>query len=482
MNLETYIDLEQLFQQNQVTREQNRAFGLLNQDRDDSGKLIDWRDEYLNRLPKPRVGAEATKYLHGITLILGVFAIIFGIFSGAGLLSYSGREPVNIIYIISNVVFVPLLTMSLTIWSIAKADTQHSTLVHISPAYWMERVIGYLPNSARTAIKKIQINPLLVNLVAIKRSQLLALLFSIGLFVALMWKVSTEDLAFAWSTTLQITPNEFHDFLNTIALPWRSALPSAVPSIELIEQSHYLRLGGKLDTQMINNAVNLGEWWKFLAMATLFYAIFLRLVLWIVASVRLSHATDKSVKNLPNAQKVLYEMNTPLVSSQANKPEQEFVRSSVSFERICTPTDRDYTANYDAILGWAISKEELETTADSLLASSHYIANVGGKNTLTEDANTARSINGNILLIVKAWEPPTMDIIDFLHELSSSVAKITVLPLEVLKISIEVTLANLIFGLENSKRTTLKRFGYVRDRQNKLPIICSSWTAEQRQE
>lgn len=247
--------------------------------------------------------------------------------------------------------------------------------------------------------------------------------------MALIWKVSTEDLAFAWSTTLQIAPNELHDFLSIIALPWHSVLPSAVPSIELIEQSHYLRLGGKLDTQMINNALNLGEWWKFLAISTLFYAIFLRLLLWVVTSVRLSRATERSVKSLPNAQKILYEINTPLISTQADKPEQEFVRSSVSFGRICTPTDRDYTANYDAVLGWAMSKNELEITVDSLLISSSYMADVGGTNSLTKDANTAKSLKGNILLIVKAWEPPTMDIIDFLHELSSSVAKITVLPI-----------------------------------------------------
>jgi len=429
MNLETYIDLQQLLQQDRTTHEQNRAFGLSHQDEDDTAKLIDWRDEHLSDLTKPRLGAEVTRYLYGVTLVLGVISLILGVLSGVGLLSYSGKEPVNVIYFMAMVVFVPLFTMSLAIWSMVKAGKAHSTLVHISPAYWMERIMSYLPNNARVMIEKIQINPLLVNLVAIKRSQLLALLFSIGLFIALMWKVSTEDLAFAWSTTLQITPKEFHDFLSTIALPWRSALPSAVPSIELIEQSHYLRLGGKLDTQMINNAANLGQWWKFLAMSTLFYAIFLRFLLWIVASVRLSHATDKSAKNLPNAQKVLYEMNTPLVSSQANKPEQEFVRSSVSFERICTPTDSDYSANYDTVLGWAMSEEELRIIKDSLVISSEYLTDVGGTNTLSEDANIAKSLNGDVLLIVKAWEPPTMDIVDFLDELSSSVAKITVLPI-----------------------------------------------------
>ena len=429
MNLETYIDLQQLLQQNNTTHEQNRTFGLSRQDKNDTAKLIDWRDEHLSNLTKPRLGAEVTRYLYGVTLVLGVISLMLGILSGVGLLSYSGKEPVNVIYFIAIVVFVPLFTMSLAIWSMLKAGKAHSTLVHISPAYWMERIMSYLPNNARTMIEDMQINPLLINLVAIKRSQLLALLFSIGLFMALIWKVSTEDLAFAWSTTLQIAPNELHDFLSIIALPWHSVLPSAVPSIELIEQSHYLRLGGKLDTQMINNALNLGEWWKFLAISTLFYAIFLRLLLWVVTSVRLSRATERSVKSLPNAQKILYEINTPLISTQADKPEQEFVRSSVSFERICTPTDRDYTANYDAVLGWAMSKNELEITVDSLLISSSYMADVGGTNSLTKDANTAKSLKGNILLIVKAWEPPTMDIIDFLHELSSSVAKITVLPI-----------------------------------------------------
>jgi hypothetical protein len=133
-------------------------------------------------------------------------------------------------------------------------------LVHLSPAYWMENLLLLLPGKSREMIDKLKINPLLANWIVIRRSQELALAFSVGLFLALLLVVASEDIAFAWSTTLQITPEGFHRFLNTVALPWREWLPQAVPSVELIEQSHYFRLGGKLSREMVAHASQMGEW------------------------------------------------------------------------------------------------------------------------------------------------------------------------------------------------------------------------------
>lgn len=425
MNIETYIDLQQLLEHNKTTHEQNRTLGLVHESDNDMQKLNAYRDKHLDALHAPRLSQEISKYLYSVTLILGILSLIIGVFSGVGLLNYGGKEPVNVVYFIVMVALVPLVTMSMAIWSMFKASKQQSVLVHISPAYWMEKIIHFLPNTSQNLLKNIRISPLLLNFLIIKRSQLLALLFSIGLFIALIWKVSTQDLAFVWSTTLQVSPSDFHSFLKGVAFAWRDLVPSALPSLELVEQSQYLRLGGKINDQMVHNAVLLGQWWKFLAIATLFYAIFLRILIWLLASFGLRQAIDKSINNLSGASRVLYEMSTPLVSSQSAQIEKSFTRSDVSYSRITTSMD----GSYDSVLGWAMSDDEIIITNDALGILSQNIADVGGTNKLAQDRAIIERQSGNILLLVKAWEPPTMDIVDFIYDLSNKVTKITLLPI-----------------------------------------------------
>jgi hypothetical protein len=53
---------------------------------------------------------------------------------------------------------------------------------------------------------------------------------------------------------------------------------------------------------------------------------------------------------------------------------------------------------------------------------------VGGANSLQEDNEIISKSHGEVLLFVKGWEPPTMDFIDYLKELSSHVDKVIVTP------------------------------------------------------
>jgi hypothetical protein len=140
------------------------------------------------------------------------------------------------------VIVLPLATMLLTVISMLRAKSTQSILVHLSPAFWMEKMLGLLPGKVQENITAFKINPLLSNWLIIKRSQMIALFFSFGLLLALLAMVVTKDIAFAWSTTLHITPETFQDFLTTVAFPWRDFAPSAVPSMALIEQSQYFRL------------------------------------------------------------------------------------------------------------------------------------------------------------------------------------------------------------------------------------------------
>ena len=427
MNLKSYLDLTELLDVDTSSREERRAFGLVNivTKSRPVEQLSAWARENKTELKKPALSETFSSTLYTVTLILGIIVFVLGFLSGVGLLSYNGHEPVNVIYFIAMVVFLPLFTMTLTLFSMFRANLAQSMLVHISPAFWMERILRLLPNKMEDNLKKVQINPLLANWIVIKRSQIIALAFSFGLLFALLGVVATKDIAFAWSTTLSISPEAFHHFLHTLALPWRDLYPSALPSVELIEQSQYFRLGDKLSDEMIQNASKLGEWWKFLAFATIFYAIILRFTVYLVSEFGLKKAIQRSFLTLDGAKKLLNDMNEPIISTHANENEQQFIQRSTAYDQMINSLD----ASYDSVQGWAISKENLSVIVDSMKVISPKFVEVGGANTLSEDTEIIHHSQGEVLLYVKSWEPPTMDFIDYLEALAKRVDKVVVCPI-----------------------------------------------------
>lgn len=424
MNLVSYLDLYALLKSDRSTREEKRAFGLEHEGENPLKLLLLWTQQNRGWLKKPLLSETVTGYLYGITLTLGVVAFFLGLFSGVALLSYSGHEPVNVVYFMAMVILLPLMTMTLALFSMLRANRSRSFLVHISPAYWMEKILRLLPGKVQSSLEELQVNPSLLNWLVIQRSQLLALIFSVGLLVALLGMVVTKDIAFAWSTTLHVSAKEFHALLEAIALPWSSFFPGAVPSLELIEKSQYFRLGERLDPEMVHNASQLGEWWKFLAFATLFYAIILRFVFWMISIAGYKRALKRSFLNLDGAQVLLKQMDEPLITTSSPKEEKVFETRGNHYAREVAT----YENAYDVTLGWAMSHNDLVLLNDAMKIISPVIEDVGGTNTLDEDREILLKVKGEVLFYVKAWEPPTMDFVDFIEALAKVAEKIVVMP------------------------------------------------------
>ena len=426
MNLKSYLNLYQLLEVDNSTKEQRRSFGLSHilLEKKPVEQLLAWMDTHKSKLTKPLLSETFSTYLYGITLLLVIVGFLAGLFSGIALLNYNGIAPVNVIYFMAMVIALPLLTMTLTLFSIFKANQTRSVLIHLSPSYWMEKIVALLPHKVQQNLQSLKINPLLANWIIIKRSQLIALFFAIGLLLSLLLVVATKDIAFAWSTTLQIDAVTFHNFLNTLAFPWRSWFPSAVPSLELIEQSQYFRLGDRLSEEMIDNASKLGEWWKFLAFATLFYAIVLRFLMVLISIFGLHIAVKKSFLSLEGVSSLLRDMNEPIITSNA---EEKVVNSEETMQGDLQ-TLQKLDASYDMVQGWAMSEEKPVLLNDAKGVISPLVFDVGGTNSLEEDMEIIHKSHGEVLLYVKAWEPPTMDFMDYLEALLKGVDKVVVVP------------------------------------------------------
>jgi len=426
MNLKQYLDLYEVLENHTTTAKENRAFGLSHPllKKKPIEQLIAWTEEH-KKSQDVQLGETFSSYLYGVSLTLIIGAFVLGFFSGVGLLSYNGKEPVNVIYFMAMVIAFPLFTMMLTLFSMFRANASQSTLVHVSPAFWLEKVLGIFSKKMQINLKTFKINPLLSNWVVIKRSQLIAWFFSLGLLLALLGIVATKDIAFAWSTTLQVTPEGFHELLQMLTFAWRDILPSAVPSLSLIEHSQYFRLGDKLSQDMIANASELGQWWKFLAMATLFYALLLRLGMYVFASFGFRQALKKSMLSLKGSQELLSQMNDPILFMHVEHEKDAYVSSDESYGQIVEKID----SSYDVVQGWAMHEKDVQVLADSLNIIAPMLVDVGGTNSFKDDTAIIAKSKGEVLLFVKAWEPPTMDFVDFLEELTKKVDKVVVMPL-----------------------------------------------------
>jgi hypothetical protein len=298
---------------------------------------------------------------------------------------------------------------------------------HLFPLHWIEKLSSALP--FRKRVDSLD-NPLPLELskwVFIERMQLLSLLFSFGLMISLLLIIVVKDIAFGWSTTLQISPETFQSILSTIGVLWERVFPDAIPSLELVEMSHYFRLGERIDSEMIHNANKLGAWWKFLAMVTVVYAIGCRLLLWFISKLGFKKQLERDFLVLDGVHQILREFNRAFISTKAPTEEKHLDIVDESIEQISD----DIYKSYHSIFGWNLLKDEIILANDAKEIRGESIQSIGGSSSFDEDEAKADEAKDVVLLFVKSWEPPTMDFVDFLEILieNKEVDEIQVYPL-----------------------------------------------------
>ncbi|HHD75969.1 MAG TPA: DUF2868 domain-containing protein [Campylobacterales bacterium] len=425
ITLNSYLDLAQLLKRYQGTHEENRSFGLKHQE-DSVSRLQKWKEKYLYKITD---SLDSTSYLHYLTTftyMVSFLFLLFGLITGFTLLSYSGKEPVNVIYLLLVMVGLPLLSILLTVLSMYTGNVGAKFFNHFSPLYYLEKIINFFYFSKKVDLSHFSLSSKLTKWIFLDRLQLFSFLFALGLLISLLLTVISKDIAFGWSSTLEIDSLVLQQTLAYLATPWQTFLPTAVPTVELVELSHYYRLGEKLESSMIQNADKLGAWWKFLAMAMLVYAIILRLLLWAWVHFAYKRLLKKEFLRIAGVEKLLWEFETPFVSTQAQTAETHLdVASSKS------SAQSDLALAYNAILGWNYSEEDLHLIVDRFGVNAKVVKNVGGKNSFGEDQAVIAEVEKAILVYVKAWEPPTMDFVDFLEELlgKEEVIKVDICPL-----------------------------------------------------
>ena len=377
-----------------------------------------------------------TRLYHALCLGL----VIAGLLTGWGLAStvlfYDGNQPINIVNAV--VVLVLPQILLLLVWLVSALPMRlpllsniGTTLGFLNPGRLAGHLAGLFGEQETRGLATLWDPDNVAILSASARwlfsfwSQLFAFSFNIGALVAAFFLVSFSDLAFVWSTTLDISNATFHQLITTLSTPWSSFFPDAVPGSELIANSRYYRLEeGSLAGAAIPSpqlAIDLGQWWPFLIAAITCYGLLPRLLTLGISWSRFRHHLRKALCNLPGAPELLARMNSPLVTTLAVQSEET---GEITADNTAAGPDATRYAVRCQIVDWSgacTRPDEITIQLGTMGIEVLKFLRAGGRMTTEQDQELAASLcrrkPEGVGIMVRAWEPPLLDFLDFVRDI-----------------------------------------------------------------
>ena len=366
----------------------------MTQDIDGSrGSLPAWLDAVRGHDSDRAHAGERLRAWRWMRVLFVVGGSVLGAATMLGLLYYDGGRRINVTLIIG----VALLQLLLALLTTAQA------WIGWQPWHGVFRSLGarWLPEHAGAQpVLRALAAPL-----AARIAQSAGLAFGIAALVVLLSQVVIHDLAFGWSTTLQASAPTYHELTSALAIPWRSWMPSAVPSLALVEQSRYFRVGPAVAT----NPELLGIWWRFIAMLWLFYVIVPRVVLLALARAQLAWRVRQQLAVHPGRAALRERCTTPWIDSGGGAGTGTLppANSGTLAPSPATPGR--------VLIRWADAGDP--GLARQWLGADALVLDAGGSASLDADGavlEQARTVGGPVIILARGWEPPTGELADFI--------------------------------------------------------------------
>lgn len=347
------------------------------------------------------------------TVLLLVGGLLVGLGVGSLAFAYDGSHPVNLLALLGVLVALPVALFFLTLLLLMPGripgfDALRDSLSVVNPGRWagawLDRFAGLELfggfSRGTTAFARWQL---------VVFSQWFAVGFFLGALLIAWLLVAVTDLAFGWSTTLELDATVVFRVFDGLAIPWKSWLPQGVPDATLVEASRFNRL--ETIPVSAEQAALLGGWWPFVLMAILVYGLLPRVILLLLGRWRLDAATRSMFCQDPEVVGLL----DRLAPSRIVFEEEEEV-GAIEDGASVSPPPGGGTDDRTAILIW---NDALETEAarDWLGGSGTGIVQLA---VWQGDAGLKSTLNGlagnpeRLVIITKGWEPPLLEFQDFL--------------------------------------------------------------------
>ncbi len=370
--------------------------------------------------------------------IIGFLMLILGAATGLGVASavfhYDGTWPVNVVTVLAVLVLLQLalvmLTLVLLVPRIPGISVLQDLIRAINPSALVaavyKRVARLEEDRADLLVWPAARGPAIARFARwqmLMWSQVGAIAFNIAALATAAALIAFTDLAFGWSTTLRVDSDAATRITNALSFPWSSVWPEAVPSATLIESSRFFRLASASPPNI--SAESLTGWWPFLLAAIVTYGLLPRLFLLIFAAWRLRAATVHLLLDDPQVKALLDRMCASEVLLGADGVEAPAASTSIAATRVPTGTPSQAAA---IVWSNAIATEAVNAwSARNLRKEVMQIVEAGGGRDLEDDAAVARLIAEGrpraVLLFVRAWEAPLLDLQDFIESLRAAVGR-----------------------------------------------------------
>lgn len=403
-----------------------------------------WRAVREGAYGTPTLGERVVAARRVACVALAVLGVLVGAAVAGVALGYEGRYPVNLFTLLGVLVGIPLLLLVLTLLllpgRLPGLGAVQSVAAGMNLGRWMgaalDRLLGaelfapgVLGSGSVSAFSRWQL---------VVFSQWLALGFFAGALAVALLRVTFTDLAFGWSTTLELDSDLVYRLVSSLSAPWAAWLPQAAPDAALVEASRYYRLeeGG----MALPRVARLGNWWPFVLMTMLVYGALPRLLLLLVAAWRLRRATIALLLDDPEVAALLDRLETPLVALGGDVEEDTLEPGQGEL-----PAPREAPSAEGLLL--MVWNRALEPDAARQWLSEQHgvrapaVAELGIlQNEPQQRAGLARAreaLDGRVrrvILVTKGWEPPLLEFMDFLglvHDELGDECSITVVPVDV---------------------------------------------------
>lgn len=410
-------------------------------------RLYFWATRILNEEQRQKAERYGSKVRAALFVLL-LLGLVLGVGSSYVVFAYDGSAPVNILGVLLAFVFVPLLLLLLTLFVMLPSgmlqrlsflrDLRDAMQV-LSPGNIAAFIASRLPSRFAEQVESVYVETGrrqqlwggVERYLILFAGQVFAVWYFLGVLSASMYQVVTSDLAFGWSTTLEMESSQLEEITKLIAVPWTGVAPHAVPREELLRISRFFRLGnGRLaageNGQAVDPAV-LGEWWPFLLLAIAVYGLFPRLLLYAFLRGKLRRVIIRSAPLLPGADIVLQSMNSAIVSTAERQQVGPQLGDAQGGN--ATALTAELPIGSCVLIRWAGSAAEQENLREQFRKEGllvHEVYKAGGAVPLTEESRLPRLVSSvdsshAILFVANAWEPPTAEMLDFLTELREEI-------------------------------------------------------------
>ncbi len=439
--LELLVGLTLSNERTEIHRDAVRRFGKKYHEKDEWFKINQWYHEQADKDIKDR----AKKYSSYLSVFSTVATIIFflvGIGIGGVLFKYDGTNPINVLPILLFFVCIPfiLLVISITVvnWNrlinllklrlniTSIAEEGWRGILRIS-SYFKKGEYPYHINNIYEQNKRIVNNYFKI---LIQKS---SLAYIMGACIVIFIKIITTDLAFSWSSTLNMSSNHMYHMTEIISTPWQDIMPTAVIEYEMIEKTRHYRATGETIPEGAT-AQDMGVWWSFLMMSILLYNLLPRLLAYYYYRIRLPRIMKRDLLRYPYTQRLLEIMEKPNVQEGPQTHpinSKDWNNNEVGGEH---SHDIQHTSDVSAALLWRFDKDgiDIESIKKQLNVSAFKVFQVGGSNTIKQDDEiidkVSDIIDGNntrqeIVVLVRYWESPDVDLIFFLRKLRGRIGK-----------------------------------------------------------